>query len=794
MPKKIYKKYTKKSVTKTSDNLSSATYLIIVESPSKCAKIESYLGLNYCCIASKGHIRGINGLRSIDTKGSFEPKFTDLSEKKDHIVFMKQIVAKFSKENIILATDDDREGEAIAWHICEIFNLPIETTQRIIFHEVTKNALLKAINAPTTVNLDLVKAQHARQVLDVIVGYKISPILWKYLYNDNNNTLSAGRCQTPALRLVYENEIQGKEKDNIQTFYKTTASFFEKNIIFNLNVEFQTKDEIREHLNKSINHKHMLTINNPRDTTKSPPIPFHTSRLLQVASNILHISPGETMRLCQQLYQTGYITYMRTESTKYAKPFLQEISKFIQNEYNDEKYIGNLENLENKQTNNPHEAIRVTQLNNKSITSDDGRLISLYKLIWKNTVESCMSEAKYKAIPLEISGPNETKYTYTHEIPLFLGWKIVGDKKLDIDIQNQANGLYMFFKTQLKNSIKYNWVESVVSMKNKHTHYTEASLINKLEAMGIGRPSTFSSIVSTIQDRGYVKKTDVEGITIECNNFKLEDNSVEETTLEKTFGNEKHKLVIQPIGTLTVEFLIQHYNPLFSYEYTKLMEDKLDIITNNANEWSSICKECYEEIKTLSKPVSKIPKQTYPLDDKHVLLFERYGPVIQTTKEDDTYEYISVKKDIKIDIEKLKNGEYTVEQLMAIKERNLGVYKNDDVIIKDGKYGKYVEYGKTKESLKDLDKSAEYITLEDVIPILEKSLNNNNGIDKNMLRELSDDLSIRNGKFGAYVFYKTKTMKKPQFLNIKKFKESYLTCEKEVIIKWLEDNYPILKP
>jgi len=793
MPKKFYKKYTKKSVTKTSDNLSSATYLIIVESPSKCAKIESYLGLNYCCIASKGHIRGINGLRSIDTKGSFEPKFTDLSEKKDHIVFMKQIVAKFSKENIILATDDDREGEAIAWHICEIFNLPIETTQRIIFHEVTKNALLKAINAPTTVNLDLVKAQHARQVLDVIVGYKISPILWKYLYNDTNNTLSAGRCQTPALRLVYENEIQGKEKDNIQTFYKTTASFFEKNIIFNLNVEFQTKDEIREHLNKSINHKHMLTINNPRDTTKSPPIPFHTSRLLQVASNILHISPGETMRLCQQLYQTGYITYMRTESTKYAKPFLQEISKFIQNEYNDEKYIGNLENLENKQTNNPHEAIRVTQLNNKSITSDDGRLISLYKLIWKNTVESCMSEAKYKAIPLGISGPNETKYTYTHEIPLFLGWKIVSDKKLDIDIQNQANGMYMFFKTQLKNSIKYNWIESVVSMKNKHTHYTEASLINKLEAMGIGRPSTFSSIVSTIQDRGYVKKTDVEGITIECNNFKLEDNSVEETTIEKTFGNEKHKLVIQPIGTLTVEFLIKHYNPLFSYEYTKLMEDKLDIITNNANEWSSICKECYDEIKTLSKPVSKIPKQTYPLDDKHVLLFERYGPVIQTTKEDDTYEYISVKKDIKIDIEKLKNGEYTVEQLMAIKERNLGVYKNDDVIIKDGKYGKYVEYGKTKESLKDLDKSAEYITLEDVIPILEKSLNNNS-IDKNMLRELSEDLSIRNGKFGAYVFYKTKTMKKPQFLNIKKFKESYLTCEKEVIIKWLEDNYPILKP
>mgnify|MGYP003653194311 FL=1 len=588
MSKKIYKKYTKKQITKSSDNLSSATYLIIVESPSKCAKIESYLGTNYCCISSKGHIRSVNGLKSIDTKDTFEPQFTELAEKKDHIVFMKQTISKFSKENIILAADDDREGEAIAWHICEQFGLSTKTTPRIIFHEVTKNALLKAIKSPTTINLDLVKAQHARQVLDVIVGYKISPMLWKYLYNDSKNSLSAGRCQTPALRLVYDNEIEGKKKDNIQTYYKTTASFFEKNIHFNLNVEFQTKQEVEDHLKKSINHKHMLTISNPRDTTKSPPKPFHTSRLLQVASNILHISPSETMRLCQQLYQTGYITYMRTESTKYAKPFLQEISKYIQEEYGSEKYVGNIDELENKQSNNPHEAIRVTQLINKTILSDDTRLVSMYKLIWKNTVESCMSEAKYKAIPLEVSGPEKTKYTYTHEIPIFLGWKTVSDKKLDTDTQNEANGLHMFFKTQLQKPIKYNWIESIISMKNKHTHYTEASLINKLETAGIGRPSTFSTIVSTIQDRGYVKKTDVDGIEIDCNNFKLEDDTLTETTEAKTFGNEKGKLVLQPIGTLTVEFLIEHYNSLFSYEYTKLMEDKLDAITNDNTEWSSI--------------------------------------------------------------------------------------------------------------------------------------------------------------------------------------------------------------
>ena len=791
MYKKNVKKYTKKQTTTSSDNLSSATYLIIVESPSKCAKIESYLGTNYCCISSKGHIRSINGLRAIDTKDTFTPQFTELAEKKDHIVFMRQIISKFSKENIILATDDDREGEAIAWHICELFGLPIETTPRIIFHEVTKPALLKAVKTPTTINLDLVKAQHARQVLDVIVGYKISPMLWKYLYNDSTNSLSAGRCQTPALRLVYDNEIERKNKDNIQTYYKTTASFFEKNILFNLNVDFLTKKEVETHMKKSIKHNHMLTINNPRDVTKPPPKPFHTSRLLQVASNILHISPSETMKLCQQLYQTGYITYMRTESTKYAKPFLQEITKYIQEEYGSDKYIGNIEELENKQTNNPHEAIRVTQLVNKTILSDDTRLVSMYKLIWKNTIESCMSEAKYNAIPLEISGPEDTKYTYTHEIPLFVGWKVVSDKKLDTNTQNIANGLHMFFKTQLQNPIKYNWIESIVSIKNKHSHYTEASLINKLETVGIGRPSTFSTIVSTIQDRGYVKKTDVDGIDIDCNNFKLEDDNIIETKELKTFGNEKSKLVLQPLGTLTIEFLIKHYTSLFSYEYTKLMEDKLDAITNDNTEWSSICRDCYNEIKELSKPVSKIPKQTYPLDEKHVVLFEKFGPVIQYKNDKDVYEYISIKRNFKIDMDKLKNNEYTVDDLIAPKERNLGKYKDIDVIIKDGRYGAYIEYGTIKESLKAIDINPDEITLDDIIPILDKAINQTH-IDKNMIRELTDVLSIRKGKFGAYVFYKTDKMKKPEFLNITKFKGSILTCEKETIINWLKENYPIL--
>ena len=306
MSKQYTKKYTKKSNTNSdSVNLDTAKYLIIVESPSKCAKIESYLGINYCCIASKGHFRGIDGLRAIDTKITFEPKFTEIPEKKDHISFMRRTISKFSKDKIILATDDDREGEAIAWHICDLFGLPVETTPRIIFHEVTKSALQNAIKSPTIINLKLVKAQHARQVLDIIVGYKVSPMLWKYLYNNNSNSLSAGRCQTPALRLVYDNHMEKMNKGNLDAYYKTTGTFFDRELKFELDTEFKTRTEIIHYLKQSIRFNHILSIHKTRETEKSPPKPFHTSRLLQVASNILHISPNETMRLCQQLYENA---------------------------------------------------------------------------------------------------------------------------------------------------------------------------------------------------------------------------------------------------------------------------------------------------------------------------------------------------------------------------------------------------------------------------------------------------------------------------------------------------------
>lgn len=304
-----------------------AKYLVIVESASKCLKIEAYLGSQYKCIASNGHIRQIEGLKSIDTKRNYEPKFTIPKEKVKHVEQMRTILGMFSNTNIILATDDDREGEAIAWHICETFGLSVTDTPRIKFNEITKTAILRAVNNPIRIDMDLVRAQHARQVLDMLVGFKISPLLWKYLYNDKSNGLSAGRCQTPALRLVYDNE---KLKTAPALSYRTRGKFTARNIDFTLSKDFTNKEDAREFLSKSIDFKHYLSIGSPTESIRGPPQPFNTSRLLQ---HVSHLSPKETMALCQTLYQEGHITYMRTDSTKYSKEFLVEAKTHILNKW-----------------------------------------------------------------------------------------------------------------------------------------------------------------------------------------------------------------------------------------------------------------------------------------------------------------------------------------------------------------------------------------------------------------------------------------------------------------------------
>jgi len=750
-----------------------AKFLVIVESPSKCAKIESYLGSQYKCIASNGHIRHIDGLKSVNTKLDYVPTFTIIKEKETHVAKMRKILEMFSKTHIILATDDDREGEAIAWHICETFGLSVSDTKRIKFNEITKPAIHKSIQDPLRIDMNLVRAQQARQVLDILVGFKISPLLWKFLYNDTKNGLSAGRCQTPALRLVYDNE---KSKSDVTLAYKTRGRFTSKNIEFTLSREFDNKEDANNFLSKSMKFEHYLSIGSPIDSIRGPPKPFNTSRLLQAVS---HISPLETMALCQTLYQEGYITYMRTENTKYSVEFLADASKYITDKWGD-KYIGPIANLENIDKSNPHEAIRVTnietlEINNKTNT----RLASLYRLIWKNTVESCMADSKSSVTECRITAPDGLHYKHSIDIPTFAGWRKNGESEGSVS----GNGTLFYFKSILAKPVNYAFIESAVSFHNKHSHYTEASLISKLEELGIGRPSTFASLVETIQDRGYVKKMNLEGVKFSCIDYKLSANKIEETAVERVNGNEKNKLIIQPTGILIIEFLISQFECLFSYDYTNQMEAKLDEISSNnvAIPWHDICRECHILIRSLTKNVSK---ESYKIDVNHDLVFTRNGPALSVKNSDGVIEYKSVRKDVPIVLDKLKRGEYTLDDLIEVQNRLIGKIGEHDVYIKHGRFGVYAEWGEHKKSLSELKKAESDITVDDIIGCAAPK-------SSGILRTLTDDLSIRKGKYGAYAHYQRKDMPKPEFYNIKKFREGFSNCNADVLIKWLSDTYNI---
>ena len=431
--------------------------LLIVESPAKTKKIEDFLGPGYKCLASFGHIRELNGLKSIDFENNYNPRYNEIATKQQQISRLRTAIT-MSNETV-LATDDDREGEAIAWHICKTFGLPVETTKRILFHEITKPAIVEAMHHPTIINMNLVNAQIARQVLDLMVGYKVSPYLWQKISRKMSTGLSAGRCQTPALRLVFENQIDinnspGKQIYNVNGMFKIG----QKIINYHLNDGLEQMDKIREFLGLSKTFKHELTIENPTFTTKKCPEPFTTSLLQQKASNELHISPKETMTICQKLYENGLITYMRTDSQTYSKDFIESTKKYVTEMYNKNYINENIDNLSERKTDNikskkkskkdenkaqeAHEAIRPTNINVNTISEGtkinwNNKEMKLYKLIWSNTLESCMANARYNTIKTTISAPIKLLYKNNYELVDFPGWKVVnGYEKENLEITN----------------------------------------------------------------------------------------------------------------------------------------------------------------------------------------------------------------------------------------------------------------------------------------------------------------------------------------------------------------------
>ena len=778
------------------------TTLVIVESPAKCKKIEEYLGPGYKCVASYGHLRELPSLKNIDIDNNFAPTYTiiDNALKKKQIEVLRKEIK--SAERVILACDNDREGSSINWHLCQLFQLDINKTKRIIFNEVTESALQKAIQAPTVINMNEVRAQQARQILDLLVGFKVSPMLWKFIASPKGkeHALSAGRCQTPALKLVYDNEIEIKRTEE-RKVYNVAGYFTNSNIAFELSPQgkYETEDEMTDFLDGAADFSHIYTCSDPVKIFKKAPEPFTTSRIQQVASNELHYSPKETMRLCQILYEGGYITYMRTDSKTYSGDFLELVKEYIRRTYAEgDKFISEnisrmASNLNNEKktaapnTQQAHEAIRPTNISLSELPETmDSKERKIYKLIWENTLESCMSSASFHSVTASVTAFQNNKFVCTSELIDFPGWKIVAKK------YSTENKEFHYLQQIKKNSIiPCKKIRAKATIKGSKMHYTEARLVQLLEEKGIGRPSTFSSLIDKIQERGYVKKEDVKGREIVCKDFELENGEIFEIETKREFGNEKGKLVLQPLGKIVIEFLEKHFNELFNYDYTKHMEDALDKIAKGEFIWHELCDNCNKQIDNLINGLKDETKIEIKLDENNTYLIGKYGPVIKCIEQVDGKEEITfkpIKKDV--DIQFIENGEFEdVNELIDTNKTKkstyiLGQHNGKDVVLKKGKFGLYISCGEISKTLKELgNRPIENITFDEVKKYLEEG--------SNLIREINANMSIRKGPKGDYLFYKTVKMKKPAFYDIKGFKEDYKTCNINDLKTWIKETHNI---
>jgi len=799
------------------------TSLVIVESPAKCKKIESYLGPGYKVIASFGHLRNISGLEAIDINNNFNTKYTVINEdlKLKQIEKIRSEIAKSS--DVIIATDDDREGEAIGWHICDLFGLSITNTKRIIFHEITESAIQSAISHPKRININLVHAQQSRQILDLLVGFTISPILWNCVSKTHDTSLSAGRCQTPALRLVYENYLDIKQSPG-KLVYNTSGYFTTLNLLFELNKQFENETTIREFLEQCKSWDFKYSCTTPKKTIKKSPEPLTTSTLQQLASNELHMSPKETMKYAQQLYESGYITYMRTDSKKYSQEFVDSVKTFIVTIHGTQYISQTIDNLIVGKQPNPdepkktkktvaekkgipppqeaHEAIRPVNINIRSPSLEDStanlqaKTIRLYELIWKRTLESCMPSAQYNSISAKITAPLENEFIYKAEQLIFLGWQIIQIKEDESDTKH-----YQFLQTLKQNvSIKPKKIDSKFTIIELKSHFTEARLVQLLEEKGIGRPSTFASLLDKIQERKYVEKQNISGKEIESIDFSLKDNIISELVSKREFGNEKNKLVIQPLGIIVIQFLLEKFDMFFNYDYTKEMEDSLDSIANGNLVWYNLCDDCNKGLTSVTNNLQDLTKFSLKIDENHTLIIGKHGPVIKCvdTKDPKKVSFIQVKKNL--DIESLKKdasiGSIKLDDIIdtTVNDKEaIGKYKGQDLFIKKGKYGIYAQWGKETKSLKE-----EFGTLKideiqyiDVIRYLDKDTVLDPTKPVGLVRELNNHLSIRTGKYGDYIFYKKPRDKKPQFFKLNGFNSDYKKCDKILLINWIKQTYNI---
>lgn len=700
--------------------------LLIVESPAKAKTIEKILGSDFEVKSCYGHIRDLEkDDMGIDIKNQYRPRYIVPEEKRKVVADLKSLAKKSGE--VWLATDEDREGEAISWHLCEVLGLDPERTKRIVFHEITKPAIKRAVEQPRTVNMNLVNAQQARRVLDRIVGFELSPVLWRKMSMKNN--LSAGRVQSVAVRLVAERERE-INAFNVQSAFRIEAIFTAPDTA-GRNISFKAEgarfDEVQgaeAFLNSCKGADYTVKDIQVKPTRRSPAAPFTTSTLQQEASRKLGYSVSRTMQLAQKLYENGHITYMRTDSVNLSETAMDDIQKNIKGSFGDRYYKARKYKNKNESAQEAHEAIRPTYMSHTSV--DDPELRRLYELIWKRTMASQMADAELEKTIAKIGiSTNKNELTATGEVMKFEGFiKVYREDKDDEDIvdgEEGAEGVLPPLRTG--QNLPLTEMKAIERFSRPLPRYTEASLVKKLEELGIGRPSTYAPTISTILKRGYVEKRDKEGVQRKYRVLTLaKDNLTQKTETENT-GAEKSKLFPTDLGLVVTDFLKQYFDEIMDYGFTARIENEFDEVAGGRMRWDRMIDEFYNPFK---KDVEKTIETAERIKGERVLgndpqsgkpvvaRMGRYGPMVQigSTDSEEKPRFARLKQQQSIETINLD------EALDLFKlPLSLGNYEGQEVAVNAGRFGPYVKFGEQFISLPK-GKDPLDVTIEEAIALI----------------------------------------------------------------------------
>jgi DNA topoisomerase I len=737
-----------------------AKNLLIVESPAKAKTIEKILGEDFEVKSCYGHIRDLEKSEmGIDLANNFEPRYI-VPEEKQKVVKELKSIAKKSGE-VWLASDEDREGESISWHLAAVLGLDPKTTKRIVFHEITAPAIKKAVQNPRTINMDLVNAQQARRILDRIVGFELSPVLWRKI--GMQRSLSAGRVQSVAVRLIVEREREINNFTSVST-YKIEAFFIAddvngKKITFKAEgpSKVSSNADAAKFLESCKGANYTVSDITVKPAKRTPAAPFTTSTLQQEASRKLGYSVSKTMLLAQKLYESGKITYMRTDSVALSDTATEMIQKEVKSSYGNEYYQPRKFKNKNESAQEAHEAIRPTYMDSRTV--DDNDLRRLYELIWKRTIASQMSDAEFEKTIAKIDiSTNKDQLTASGEVMKFDGFLKVYLEGKDDDEEDEEDTEGMLPPLKVKQKLDFKEMLATERFSRPAPRYTEASLVKKLEELGIGRPSTYAPTISTVQKRNYVEKRDKEGTPRVFNLLRLnKKNEIAKETETENTGAERGKLFPTDLGMVVTDFLKQHFQTVMDYSFTAEIEEEFDKVAEGKMEWHKMLGDFYKPfhnnievtLETAERAKGERALGTDPVSGKPVIArMGRYGPMVQIGAQ------VVEETDEKPKFAKLKNTQsietITLEDAMELFKlpRNVGQFEEMDVLINIGRFGPYAAHDKKFYSLnKEMDPYT--VTLEEVAPMIAEK---RKAKDERTIKVFEKEkIQLLRGPYGPYI-------------------------------------------